>query len=295
MASGGWQLQAELAANVVVLAAMLISVLRFLWSALQEDEHRGSRLLAALTSLITLTSAGLIYSAEFTRIADSAISHWGTPGFHRQAVNAALSVQHLFDSADRTITFSSTPVGSHPALWAGIFLMTTYALRFLIYVAARRRRLSDANAIGSVVWSHITAFGMVIGFALIAAHWPPLIVALAALAALLLLATVLTGIFADFSALIAGYVKFLAGALIALLQEVANAAVWFAGEVKAAFKRAAAWYEAHISARIRAHADRMTERSRRLRQAASRHLDNQNRRQRQRFQRSDGDAKTGDL
>lgn len=233
---------------------------------------------------MTLLAALAIYARPARRVLLRGLVDWHKPTLYADALHVAEALTRVADRVVKLVTFgAATSAPSSPALWAAYLLGAAYLIRFSIYVSVFRRRLADANVTGSVIWSHITAFGLVVAFALIVAGWSAWVVVPAAGLALLAMATVLTGVLADAAEIVVSYLQLAWGALLAFAQEVARAAVAFAGLVKDALDHAQAWYMRHISDRVRRHSASVRRRSRDLRLAATARLEQQNRAHKEKF------------
>jgi hypothetical protein len=168
---------------VVILLAVGVlcwSIYRF-WQESQASRTkvRSARQLAALSSGLTLVVFVLLYADAFTRNLLAAMRNWGVSSDTYATVHTSMtSFDEFVAHVASTINVFSRSAGyrSSATLWPGLLLASAYAARFCIYRFQTKpihggKKNQNSALTGSVYWSHITAYMMVVAFMIVIIGW----------------------------------------------------------------------------------------------------------------------------
>jgi hypothetical protein len=159
------------------VAALSISVAKF-WSESRLGAESVRRL-AALSAAVTLLMVLLIYSGEFRKNGLLALQHLHAhAALYGHAGDFLASVDHVFTKIANVLNVFTADVGYRPdpPVWPAVVLAIGYLVRFLIYRLHTRKSNTEAALTGSVYWSHVTAYAMVVAFCIVVVGWSPLLV-----------------------------------------------------------------------------------------------------------------------
>jgi hypothetical protein len=159
----------------------------------------GARLLASLSSAVSLAVVVAIYVDSFRRATMNAARSWTSD---QSFLNGVQSAVVGGDQAVRSGVNFMNPgpdvsYRPHPSIWPIVIVVSSYAVRWLIYVTVERGNYRNAAITGSAYWSHMTAYAMIVSFLVVVAGWNALLVVPVSMLLVLGLLIGVAGIFED--------------------------------------------------------------------------------------------------
>lgn len=281
--------------ELVVAAALVNSVVRFSIAGFRSRTRAGALMLTAgLSSLVTLLAMIAIYADAFRRVTMEAtvrIFGDGSTAFDVRSVVAPVD-RSIRDAVNFVNPGNDVGYRPHPSWWPIAIVVVSYVVRWLIYVAVQRRGLSTAAVTGAAYWSHLTGYASAVGFLVVVARWNAWLVVVGSgvLIGLVLLGLVVVE---DFALLIRTGVDWVWHYLKGVGKEIARAASAFAARVRATLEQAQRLYIRHIRAPLRRFSARAVESSHRFEDNAQRRLEEEDRRQNERFREEEESPESG--
>ncbi|MFN7968119.1 MAG: hypothetical protein U0P47_02195 [Acidimicrobiales bacterium] len=229
-------------------------------------EHQSDRLLAAGSSLVALVCYVGIYSGAVRALVTSILNDfWRDSTWRPAAIAWSRRVDDVVMSGVNLVN-PGRDVGFQPHVRLAplVLLVAVYACRWAIYRYANAETTPTLSRVGSVYWSHVTAYLMLVCFVVIEDGWSVWLVFPVSLAIVVVVLAGVRPVLGDIVAVGSDLFITLITVCRAGGRRVARIAALVATTIKNAFRTFSRWYDTQISKRLRAWAEGLAQRAKRI-------------------------------